>query len=376
MEERKKTRIVVASVLKPVNDTRMREKIARSLQKIHDSDVHVIGFPSDDTDDGVTAHPLPFFRRLSLRRALMPWRVLRLILRLRPALVIITTHELLWIIVICKMIHSLSVVYDVQENYYRNIRYTDAFPRAIRAIVAAYVRAKEWITAPLIDHFFLAESAYENEMNFVQGRCTVIANKALRTPSGEPGTRDPKRLLFSGTIAVTTGIFKAIEIATLLHEIDAAISLTIIGHCPQGATLKEVRDAIADKPFIELIGGDRLVPHDDIVAHIRHAGAGLLAYPKHPSTWGSIPTKLYEYLDARLPVMLPAHPVWVEKTRQFEAGIVFDWDRPDPVAMHATLTSKTFYTREPQDVSWDSEEKKLLRVIESLLARRRLPDQR
>ena len=42
----KKQRIVLASVLKPVDDVRMFEKIGKSLSAITGHDVFIIGYPS------------------------------------------------------------------------------------------------------------------------------------------------------------------------------------------------------------------------------------------------------------------------------------------------------------------------------------------
>ncbi len=57
MQEIKKSRIVIASVLKPVNDTRMTEKLGGSLLQRYD--VHIIGFPAPHThlDGLLTVHP-------------------------------------------------------------------------------------------------------------------------------------------------------------------------------------------------------------------------------------------------------------------------------------------------------------------------------
>ena len=42
----KKQRIVLASVLKPVDDTRMFEKIGKSLSDNPDFEIFIIGYPS------------------------------------------------------------------------------------------------------------------------------------------------------------------------------------------------------------------------------------------------------------------------------------------------------------------------------------------
>ena len=87
MQEIKKRRIVLASVLKPVNDPRMFEKMGQSLANQYE--VHCIGYPSQVKihSPSVSLHPLPPFKRLSFSRLLAPFRVLKIILDRKTCLV-------------------------------------------------------------------------------------------------------------------------------------------------------------------------------------------------------------------------------------------------------------------------------------------------
>src|SRR5688572_27699905 len=118
MQEIKKRRIVLASVLKPVNDPRMFEKMGQSLSGHYE--IHIIGTNSNtnSTDDRIVFHPLASYSRLSINRMLAPLRILKKILQLKPALLIICTHELLWMVLIAKIFLRCAVVYDIRENYF------------------------------------------------------------------------------------------------------------------------------------------------------------------------------------------------------------------------------------------------------------------
>ena len=117
------------------------------------------------------------------------------------------------------------VIYDIRENYFRNILYTDAFPSFLRIFIASYVRVKEWITFPFINFYFLAEAGYAGEISFMGNKKVVIENKVKRIPL-PPSTKKSAKdgsihLLFSGTLATTTGVFVAIELATKLHALES-----------------------------------------------------------------------------------------------------------------------------------------------------------
>jgi glycosyltransferase involved in cell wall biosynthesis len=368
MAEVKKRRVVIASVLKPVNDTRMAEKIGQSLAGTRQFEVHIIGFAAVQTPDPtLQTHALPAFSRISFRRLLAPWMILRKTISLKPALLIITTHELLVPATLLKLFYKTKIVYDVQENYYRNILHTPAFPRALRPLIALYVRLKEYMTAPFVNHFFLAERGYAEELTFAGNRFTVLENK-LKLPEVLPAAgKNQYQLLFSGTLAETTGVFKAIEIAVALHRLDPRISLLVIGYCAQQKVLARIRKATDFYPFIRLTGGDTLVPHESILAAIHSSGAGIIAYPFNESTRNSIPTKLFEYLGCRLPIILINHPPWREFCAPFQAACIFDPDRIDAENLLYELKNRCFYSTEPADVFWRSEEPKLIRQVLHLL---------
>ena len=191
MQEIKKRRIVLASVLKPVNDPRMFEKMGQSLSPHYE--VHIIGTKSktDSSHDNIIFHPLASYARLSLDRILSPLRILKKILYLKPALLVICTHELLWVVLIAKIFLRCPVVYDIRENYFRNILYTNSFPAILRVFIALYVRIKEWITIPAINSYFLAEVGYEKELTFVKNKKVILENKVKKTswPTAKSGVQ-------------------------------------------------------------------------------------------------------------------------------------------------------------------------------------------
>jgi len=377
MQEIKKSRIVIASILKPVNDTRMTEKLGGSLLQHYD--VHIIGFPAAHTrlDGMLTVHPLPFFKRLSFKRLLARIKVLSKTVRLRPDVFIITTHELLTAGLAAKALTGCRLIYDIQENYWRNILYTPAFPPILRPFIAAVVRLRERVAMKFVDHCFLAEAGYRHELRFLPARVTVLENKILR-PRNEaqlPINRrypegKPLQLLFSGTLAESTGVFTAIRLVQALHALDNTVRLTITGYCALPGQLEQLRKECNAVNYIHLTGGDRLVPHQDILTAIQLADAGIIAYPPNPATQNSIPTKLYEYLGYHLPILLIDHPVWQQRCTPYNAAVTFDNDAPDAAEILRQLRMQTFYTTAPTGIYWDTEAEKLQAVIESVLNRR------
>jgi glycosyltransferase involved in cell wall biosynthesis len=371
MQEIKKRRIVLASVLKPVNDPRMSEKIGPTLAQRYE--VHVIGQPGiNASSSSLYFHPLASFTRLSFARLIAPLKILRDVIALKPGVLIICTQELLFIAIAAKIMVGCKIIYDVQENYWRNIRYGNAFPFFLRPFIAGYVRGKEWITSALVDLYFLAESSYQLELGFTNDKRIVLENKLRRSGLVPPERSDKAEkhittLLFTGTIAETTGIFIAIRIAAELFHLDPSIRLLILGFCPHQKTLERVKSEIMDKPFITFDGGDRFVPHEQILSAVQRADFGIIAYPPNPSTAGSIPTKLFEYLGCLLPVLLIDHPPWTARCEPYPAAISFNPEHFDAAKILAEVRTKSFFTTLPEDVYWDLEEIKLKTALQTLM---------
>ena len=264
-------KIVLASVLKPADDTRMFHKMGQTLAAAG-HEVHICGFPSESKcfRKNIFLHFHKRFKRLGFFRLTVPWLILRKIVAIKPDMLIITTHELLPAGVLAKMICNTTLIYDVQENYFLNIMALPSFPWLIRPFLAGYVRVKEMLLSPFVDHFMLAEAAYASELPFVRKRFSILENKVKRPAQLKTRSRIRQniQLLFSGTLDETTGVFIAIRLAKVLHQHDSGIRLTVIGYCALPETLKRIREEIKTTDFISLIGGDTLVPHEKILEAI------------------------------------------------------------------------------------------------------------
>jgi hypothetical protein len=372
MQERKKRRIVIASVLKPINDTRMYGKIGQSLAETGKFDVHIFGYPAPRPIplETIQVHASNSFRRLSIDRLLQPRRLIGSIVKLTPDLLIITTHELLLVAMLVKLFTRCDILYDLQENYYRNIRYTNAYPKLLRPLLAAYVRLKEIMLAPVVDYFILAERGYSEELGFLKKKYIVLENKLQKPTANFPKKSRADQnihLLFSGTLADSTGVFEAIDLARSLYALETRIRLTIIGYSSQASTLTRIKRITEQHDYISLIGGSALIPHSDIIKEILQSDFGIISYPPNKSTENCIPTKLYEYIGCKLPILLINHTPWVERSEIYSACIPIDFKNPNIPAILRQMQTKPFYPADPRGVYWEDEADKLISLIDYIL---------
>ncbi len=368
-----KTRVLISAVLKPVNDTRMFEKIGLSLAKLPRAEVHIAGFPAAVPRNaaGVYFHPFTYFKRLSWHRLQVQIAYWQLLQRLKPAVIIISTPELLPVSLFFKLWYSGYIWYDVQENYFLNLTTQPTYPILVRYVLAAAIRLLEYISAPFISEYLLAEISYAGELPFIRNKYTVLQNKytpllsALRPAGTFPKKIYPAaiRLLYSGTISEIHGIFAAIRLAEQLHQQHTGFSLTIIGYCAVQATWQKVQQAVQHKPYITVIGGDQLVPHAQIIKLIQQSDLGLLPYQPHPSTFACLPTKLFEYLANGLPVLVQNNPNWANVINRYQAGISIDFGEVDVSNLTEQIFRENFYPGGlPSEMYWETEEKQLLKL--------------
>jgi len=343
----------------------MFEKLAMSLAGNCDFEIYVIGQASK----AITAHQgiqfigLNPVNRLAIGRWLLSLRILLKTIKVKPKLLIANTHELLIVSIANRILFGTRIVYDIQENYYRNILYGEAFPWYLRRPLALWVRFKEKITSPLLHHFILAEKSYEKELTFIGNRYTILENKTVPPKAiSRPSISKKINLLFSGTIAESTGIFEAITLAEKLHQKDNRIHLTIIGYCALTSTREKVTEAISGKPWVTLKGLNHLVPHQEVLAEIITANFGIIYYPPSPHTEGSVPTKVYEYMAYQLPILTWQNQGFSQWVNLNKAGLVVD----DPECSLPAMIGEKFYPHPIEGLEWEDE--KFRRLVDRLLS--------
>ncbi len=332
-----KQQMVIASVLKPINDPRMYEKLGISLFRTGKYWVHIVGFCSNKqmTDTNIRFYPVYCSERLSPKRLGVPWKFFKILLKVKPKVIVIQTHEYLLVTGLYKILFGGKIIYDIRENYLRNILYTNAFPMFVRPLLAAFVRGYERLSRLWVDQFWLAERCYVTELSFVGDRCRVLENKYQPlTEVAVIPRRSPFNLFFSGTIAESYGIYEAVELARSLFAIDHRYNLTLIGSADRQEDLDYVRKHSVESPSIKLVGIDRPVPHPDIVRYYKKAGTGLLPYRLNKNNQDCIPTKLYEYIYYQIPFIISNNVSWESFCRPFGGSLLVDFSLYNPLDIH------------------------------------------
>ncbi|WP_226929947.1 glycosyltransferase [Hymenobacter siberiensis] len=379
--------ILLASVLKPVDDTRMRGKFAETLAERAGTRVHIAGRAT--TGAGANPannilHPIFSGTRLSLGRLAGQWRYGQLLHRLKPGVVIVHAPELLPLTLLWQALgQGRKFLYDIRENYALNVSTQRVYQGFTRRGLAAGLRWVEGLAARRAAGVILAEASYAAELPFLNelppGRIVVLENKYQPQPGEKlrpqpialPPPTEPLRLLYSGTISELNGVWETLALAGQLRAAwPGGVRLTIIGFCQQPELLRQLLAEAAQHPaWLSLIGGAEPVPHARIVAEIGCSHLGLLPYRPHTSTERCRPTKLFEYLAHGLPVLAAPNPLWQELLTAHGAGLPLTFGQPiDGPALAARLQGYSFYPHGiPGDVLWAGEGKKLWHLLDTVI---------
>lgn len=370
---------MLAATLKPADEPRMYQKIGQSLVKCFSAQVLIAGRTpvQQATPHNRYITFLPFFhaKRISFKRLMQPFLFFFQVLKKRPAMLIVHTHELLWTALLSRIfIPGIRIVYDIQENYYANLIYANYYCGFLKYLLAGYVRFKEKCCAPFIHHFFLAEQCYIRELSFINKRYTVLENKACNPPDTNLSASKNKLskhklvLLFSGTLAEQTGLFQAIDFAIKLHALKPEVQLRIIGNCHIAETYRKAKQICEQYPFISWEGNRYFVSHKKITEAIYDSDFGLISYLPLPHLVNKVPSKFYEYAAARLPVVMQQAPLWNKLCNSCHAGICINYHNFDAGDTLAKMQNTHFYTGGSYDnLYWESEVPKLYHAVKAIL---------
>ncbi|MCS7018171.1 MAG: glycosyltransferase [Cytophagales bacterium] len=367
------TKVLIASVLKPVDDVRSFERFALSIHA--NFEVFLVGAPSLAPLPKISnIHFLPY--AFFPRRLVQRWRAAlvfqRYLWNVKPQIVIVQSPDLLPFAAIYALLHNCQLIYDVQENYRFNIFHQGYYQGLVKYILANAVRMVEIISSCCISRYWIAERSYADELFFVKNKCDFVPNKYAplhptnQLPKNIPPIRltpHRLRLIYTGTVSCAYGTHLAIDLAKKLHAAQAGISLLVIGSCSDEKYRQELEKMVTDCPFIDWRVSPQPLNHQLIIKALANADLALMPYLPNRSTERCMPTKLYEYMAFRLPFLMPANPLWESVALPWRAGLVVNFQNIDTEKLLQQIVTTTFYDPPPPQWVWRFNRKQFRRLL-------------
>lgn len=304
------------------------------------------------------------------KRIISQVRFIRLLVHVRPRILICCTYEYLPVAALFKKLLNFKLVYDVQENYVANLDLNPNLTAKAKERTTRIIQHAESVSG--IDLYLFAEKCYAKEMP-EKKPFLVLEN----TYSGQIKPRNPTRFerrkgykfIITGTITPAFGILEAVLwFKSLLKEFPES-SLKIVGHLTLlefGAKLSQI---CLNVPEIELLILEIPVPHSQIIEAMTRTDFALLPYQNLPAIKDKMPTKLFEAAALGVPVLITPNEKWKNFLKPFSGGFSIDFlNAEDAGFQFSKALDQEYFTAQPGDsIHWDSQKSDFLKAIDALL---------
>ena len=291
------------------------------------------------------------------------------LLKVQPKIVICCTYEFLPTATFFKRILGYKLIYDVQENYVKNLELNPNLSAEKTNRAARIIRRMESVKG--VDLFLLAEKCYADEMP-EKSPFLILENKfagEIKTISAfKIPPKDGYSFLISGTLTPAFGTLEAIYwFKEILMEFPQS-TLQIIGHCTLQSFKTELQKACKNTPQIHLKTADFPVSHDKIIAEFSSADFALLPYQNREAIKDKIPTKFFESAALGVPVLIGGNPKWLDFLAPFSGGFPIDFfDLENANKQFKAALNKEYFTQTPDDsLLWKSQHEDFIRATASL----------
>jgi len=408
----KTEKIAILSVLKPVDDVRAYQKIAKSI--VNDSDnskkITLIGFEASSNFDKENNNPNIEFielftskknkNRLGFWRFFAGFKVFNQLLKIKPTKIIVCAVELLPFALFFKFLFNsksnpIKVIYDVQENYSFNVLYQDNYPTFLKKLLAFLIQHFEKFSSSFVDIYLLAEKCYLEEMPYLKKTNYIfLENKFLidslitkdfhNSNFGNSNYLETKEIQFLlyGSFSKTYGILEGILLFKKLEkEVQKngfSATLVLAGYCLDKeystkileSIKNETSISIADECFSNSISKSfsHLISHPFLLHQLQKTDFVILPYLSNKSTQNCIPTKFYECLAYKKPMLISRNGDWGIEIGEWERengdkGMGNEELGNEILSIVEKILYQKFYTQPLDESVWKFDREILKRII-------------
>ena len=258
-----------------------------------------------------------------------------------------------------------KVIFDAHEDLSKQIRLKEYLPLPLRSLVSFAYNCYEQRTARVLDGVVTATEGQVAGFRKAARNIEVVENFSICSEFPE---RDLDfstiRILHAGALTEARGLHSMVRLAHVLREGD---QLILAGPLEAGT------DSGSLSPATYL----GVVPREELAFEYAKSNLGLILYNPVGQYGMATAVKLYEYMSAGLPVIVPDHGEWPALIRKLNCGLAvnvgdtsaqlqaIDWLRSHPEeAVQMGRNGRKFAL---QNASWESAFEKLERFYMRIL---------
>ncbi len=263
--------------------------------------------------------------------------------------------------------HGKKVVYDIHENLPKQVLYKEYIPLLIRRLISFSVNKWESRAIRKFSYNIVADPDTYDRVSRLTKKAEMVRNFVILDDVPIDWQSKEDAMTYIGSITEPRGIFDMLEI---LKHVD--IKLVLAGKFSN----KELEAKAKSMPGWEKVEYLGFVGKDQVLRILQRVKIGLVPLHKTEKYLGAYPVKLFEYMNAGIPVIINKIPLWEEivlgencglsvdttDPQEFAKAIQFFLDNPDK----AREMGMNGYRAVREKYNWNIEKQKLLQVYENL----------
>lgn len=373
-----KNKIVhMTSVHSPL-DVRIFHKEAKTL--VHAGlEVAVIAqYDKNETVEGIRILALPKIENRIRRILILNLRAFWIGLRQKADVYHLHDPELMLVGMLLKLIKGKKVIYDVHEDYGKQILSKLYIPRIVRKELGFLVRITEYFCSKLFDAIITAtddilRNFYHHKRAVSVKNFPIFTNFSIRR-----NNRNVENavfcLIYVGGLDEIRGITQIVKALEFVNS-DNQLKLTLCGDFYPTDYEWKLRSLDGFKK-VEYLGW--LEPYE-IPNLLEKHDAGIVCFLPEPNHLNAMPNKLFEYMAAGLPVISSNFPLWRDIVERNGCGICVDPLDPEKIAeaikylmVHPRSRKEMGETGRRmvlEKYNWEKEGMKLIDLYTELLSR-------
>ncbi len=367
-------RVCILTTVHNPFDVRVFHKEARSLAHSGYDVCLLASAEKAERVDGVDIVPIGGGKKGRLHRAtVLWWRALRKAIAAQADVYHFHDPELIPLGLLLKVFTSARVIYDIHEDYPRQIRSKQWIPAILRKPIAWGMGLLERVASWVLDGMVAATPSIARR--FPASKTMVVSNFP-RLEEISIGDEDPtpyhQRPNWVAYVGGITTIRSAVEMVKAIALAQTPAELVLAGTF-ESQTLQETLSALPGWARVRFLGW---VSRSEVAALLAKARVGLVLYHPLPNHIEAQPNKIFEYMAAGIPFVASDFPLW----RELGEGAGLFVDPLDPQAIAEAIDWLLEHPDEAEAMgqrgrelvskkyNWDLEAQKLLQLYERLLS--------